>query len=371
MKILISGAGIAGLTAAYWLNQYGFEVDIVDKFRGGQNRFGYAIDLRAAGLSILKKMNLHEKLRDKSFVLDDIFFINAAGLEEALFPISKYKDLFENYSYSCLRGDLETVLSEALPSDSPIQFGLTVDELIDDANKVIVRFSNNTKKEYDMVIAADGIHSRVRQLVFGDENPFLHYTGYQLCAMIQPNTVALKNALYLFSIPEKQVIVCPIKNNQLAVYFVYQHDKKECDHPKQKLCDAFSDAQWIIPKVLENMPKASEILFDHLSQVKMPSWHQGQVVLIGDAAHCLTLAAGQGASMAMVGAYLLATALREHKNNVQAAFKNYEIRMKPEIEKKQIEASDFLNTLTSNQASLDRHFMIRQFLKSMQKSVDL
>lgn len=367
MRVLISGAGIAGLTAAYWLHQYGFEIDIVERSSGPQDRLGYAIDFWGPGFSVLEKMNLAEKLQLKNNALKEFVFINEQGIQESSFSIPKLRQLLNNRVFAILRGDLEKGLLDVFPNQLNIQYGTFVDHLIDQGDNVVVTFNNKIEKTYDLVIGADGIHSHTREIIFGDENQFSKDLRYQLAATIQPNNVDIIDSFYTYSTFDKQVAICPIRNNQLSVYFIYRNEEKKLIDPKEKLYDAFKNDGWIIPRILESTLKSETIIFDHLSQIQMPSWYRGRVVLVGDACQCLTLVSGQGASMAMAGAYILATLLHQHSHNFQEALIQYQTIMKPDIDRKQTVAREFLNTFVLNpeSAQLSRNYFTRQFFKSM------
>ncbi|MCX7124502.1 MAG: FAD-dependent monooxygenase, partial [Gammaproteobacteria bacterium] len=248
-----------------------------------------------------------------------------------------------------------------------IQYATFVDHLIDQGDNVVVTFNNKIEKTYDLVIGADGIHSHTREIIFGDENQFSKDLRYQLAATIQPNNVDIIDSFYTYSTFDKQVAICPIRNNQLSVYFIYRNEEKKLIDPKEKLYDAFKNDGWIIPRILESTLKSETIIFDHLSQIQMPSWYRGRVVLVGDACQCLTLVSGQGASMAMAGAYILATLLHQHSHNFQEALIQYQTIMKPDIDRKQTVAREFLNTFVLNpeSAQLSRNYFTRQFFKSM------
>ncbi|OGT41336.1 MAG: hypothetical protein A3F13_01360 [Gammaproteobacteria bacterium RIFCSPHIGHO2_12_FULL_40_19] len=367
LKILIVGAGIAGLTAAYWLHQYGFDVDIIEKVESFGNQKGYVIDFWGPGFAVLEKMDLVKTLHAKNHALKEFIFVDEAGNQDARFSIPKFRQLHNQRVFTLLRGDLDAALRDCISSYVPIHAGIVIDSIDNTNDTVLVHFSNRTEGRYDVVIGADGIHSRTRALVFGDESHFSHYLGYQLAAAILPNNADIHDALYTYSATGKQVAVCPIDKHQLATYFVYRSPEKDLLDAKQNLQMAFKNEAWVIPRIFESIAKTDAIFFDTLTQIEMPTWHKNRVVLLGDACQCLTLMGGQGASMAMAGAYVLSTVLNQHNNNIQNAFLCYESIMQPEIKQKQAIARRFLNTFIPTQKidNASRNFFTRQFFKNM------
>lgn len=367
LNILIIGAGIAGLTAAYWLNRYGFTVDIIEKAPDFNHRLGYVIDFWGPGFAVLEKMHLVPTLQTKHYALKEFIFVNESGNQDARFSIPKFRQLHNQRVFTLLRGDLESVLRDLISDDISIQCGVGIEKILNEGNKVHVQLSDKKQEEYDIVIGADGIHSNTRQLVFGDESQFARHLGYQLAAAILPNNLSIEDALYTYSAFGKQAAVCPIFNKQLATYFVYQSNENTLIDSKRKLQNAFKNEGWIIPALLENIKKTDNLFFDTLMQIEMPMWHHNRVVLVGDACQCLTLMSGQGASMAMAGAYVLANALHQHKNNIQQAFLHYETIVQSDIQQKQACARQFLSTFIAKEQSnnVSRNFFTRQFFKKM------
>lgn len=367
MKILITGAGITGLTAAYWLHHYGFDVDVIERSENFANRVGFAIDFWGPGFAVLEKMDLVKTLQVKNQLLKEFIFVDESGNQDARFDIPKFRQLLNQRVFTLLRKDLELALYDRISSRINIQFGVVVDSIENKDDGVIVQFSNKTKAHYDVVIGADGIHSQMRQLVFGDESQFSRYLGYQLAVAILPNNVNIHDMFYTYSTIGKQVAVCPIHNNQLATYFIYRSDDKELITSKETLKTAFKNEKWIIPKLFESIEKMDDIFFGTLTQIELPRWYKNRVVILGDACQGLTLMSGQGASMGMAGAYVLSTALNQNKNNIQNAFLQYESTMQPEIKQKQAVARRFLSAFIPMQKtdSMSRDFFTRQFFKKM------
>lgn len=363
--VLIVGAGIAGLTAAYWLHHYGFSVDIIEKSECPKKQ-GYLIDFWGAGFDVCEKMGLCERLAPHDFPLDNFIFIDAQGKIESQFSINALRDLQKNRVFTIFRGDVENVLFKAIP-EITVKTHNSITHLENNTDQVTVFFNDGSHKMYDVVIGADGAHSKTRELIFGEEKQFSHYLGYQVAACIQPCESVLERSLYTYSDIGRQATVCYLKSNQVATFYVYAEKDEKITDPDQKLREAFKHSGWIMGELIEESKKSDMIFFDALSQINLPTWHHHRVVLIGDASHCLTLAAGQGASMAMAGAYILSTLLFENQDNPQSAFRKYQSIMQPGMHHKQRESQKFLAGFIpqSDMAMERRNFYTRYFFKAM------
>lgn len=367
MKILIVGAGMAGLTAAYWLNHYGFHVDLIEKNPRDRLSLGYVIDVWGPGFSVLEKMGLLDRLYTKNCALDDFVFINASGEIVSKFSIPKFRQIHGNRVLTLLRGDLEQALSSIISESSPIRYGVTIDQLTQKENHVSVVFSDQQAADYDLVIGADGVHSLVRDKVFGKKELFSHELGYELAVAMLPNHLQLTSALYTYSDIGKQVTVCPTHENQLACYFVYRSNENTQNDRRAALFDTFQHDQWLVPALLKEIQHDSATFFDSLTQIVLPTWYENRVVLLGDACHCLTLMGGQGASMAIAAAWVLAHELHANRENLTSALQQYNAIVKPEMLEKQKIAQEFLSHfIPNNQVDItSRHYFTRQFFKKM------
>ena len=150
-----------------------------------------------------------------------------------------------------------------------------------------------------------------------------------------------QSAFYSHVEPHKQASVYSIRGNKLATFFAFrseQYDRLTHQQQLDKLTETFGGMGWIVPQLLEHVRQSPHLFFNAVSQIKIDPWYKGRVALLGDACQCMTLLAGQGASMAMAGAYVLATELEQANGDYQTAFPRYQTRMKPEIDQRQIEA---------------------------------
>jgi 2-polyprenyl-6-methoxyphenol hydroxylase-like FAD-dependent oxidoreductase len=193
----------------------------------------------------------------------------------------------------------------------------------------------------------------VRTLTFGDEAQFEWYCGYHVAVFTTDNYLGLDHAnMLIYGISGKQVMVRSSRGNkELVACFMFKqptklcYDRSDIEQQKQLLADVFADQAWEIPMLLQKMRAASDFYFDPVSQIRMESWSHGRVVLLGDAAHCPALLTGQGSTLAMMGAYILAGELQAASSDHRQAFQQYEQAFRPVISKEQKKiksGSDFL-----------------------------
>lgn len=343
MKILISGGGIAGLTAAFWLKKAGFTPVIVEK-TAGLRKEGYMIDFFGSGWDVAEKMGLAQEVRKERYAIKNFAIVDDRGKPYFKFPFEWIlKALKGRYNY-LLRGDLEKILWEKVKDDVEIRFGNSVQQIKAESKKVSVLFENGKQEEFDLIVGADGVHSKIRELFFGPEQKFSHYLGYYVAAFTISNRYGLPTDVMMYQEPNRQAGIYPLNAETLATAYIFRSPDLGFVPPearKKKLMEVFRGAGWITTKVLEDIPEDELIYFDSLTQIEMPSWSAGRTVLIGDACGCLTLMAGQGASMAMAGAFVLSQELKRHPPNFSEAFQRYERFLKPAISKKQRQAEKF------------------------------
>jgi 2-polyprenyl-6-methoxyphenol hydroxylase-like FAD-dependent oxidoreductase len=343
MRVAINGAGIAGLTLASCLSKAGIEFVVIEKTPAVREE-GYMIDFFGAGYDAAEKMGLLPELEHIHYPIDGLIFINEQGGEKFSVPYATFKKLMNNRHFNFLRGDLERVLFAALPSDSDIRFNTTITRIEQAQSGVQILLSDGSRIDADLLVGAGGIHSPVRSLVFGDELRYSHYLNCNTAAFIiddpSPDLVSeFRQAFYTLTVPGRQVGVYPIWGGRLATFFVNRSVVRP-DHvlrssPAEELHRVYGSIGWVVPELLRHLKSRQNIYFDEVSQISMPSWSSGRVVLLGDAAYCPSLAAGHGASLAMAGGYVLAEELSVAPNRIPDALQNYERRLRPSVEKKQ------------------------------------
>jgi 2-polyprenyl-6-methoxyphenol hydroxylase-like FAD-dependent oxidoreductase len=261
-------------------------------------------------------------------------------------PMERMRKALDGRYVYLRRSDLERILyRRAVGAGVEIRFGTTVRALTASDDTVEVQLSSGATDRFDLVFGADGVHSRIRALVFGEQEAFSYYLGGYVAALHMPKTeeLELNDSFKLHEELNRLVGFYPLGNGAVDATFVFRHP--DIGHvPAEErlplLMQKWAGGGWMGKKILGEIPKSEHVYFDSLTQIRMPSWHRGRVALLGDACGCLTLLAGQGSHMAMADAYVLATELARQADHA-AAFTAYEALMEPAVVKRQIEAERF------------------------------
>ncbi len=327
-SVLISGASVAGPALAFWLSKYGFDVTVVEKAPGIRPG-GYAVDFRGTAMRVLERMGLVQEIRKHETRAGSITMVNENGKVVARLP-----DGFTSGELEILRGDLAQVLYEATHDGAVYVFGDSIESTTQMPDGVDVRFVSGRTRRFDLVVGADGLHSNVRAVAFGEEAKFVRHMGYYIAIYSVPDFLNLKDAGKYYVQLGRRVGCFGSKNTgnaKASFYFAsdkLDYDRRDAAAQKVLLRETFKDMRWETQRMLEMMDAAPDFYFDSLSQVKMESWSTGRVVLLGDAASCASPMAGMGTSIAMVGAYVLAGELKEANGEYAAAFARYEATMR-------------------------------------------
>ena len=348
MKVLICGAGIAGPTLAYWLDRYGAEAVIVERapaLRTG----GYIIDFWGAGFDVADRMRLVPEILRRGYRVREVRVVDRDGRRTSGFPADVFLSAAGGRFTSLPRGALASAIFEALAGRVETVFGETVERVEPDDDGVRVTFARRAPDRFDLVVGADGLHSHVRALVFGPEPPFERYLGYRVAAFEVAGYRPRDELVYMmYSEVGQQVARFTMRDDRTMFLFIFADPDPHgpADLAGQKAClrARFARSGWECPRILDALDGVSDLYFDRVSQIRMPAdvgWTRGRVALLGDAASCISLLGGQGSSLAMVGAYLLAGELaRAHWRHAEA-FAQYEARFRPFIAGKQRAARRF------------------------------
>lgn len=332
LKILVSGASIAGLTSAYWLNKKGFEVTIVEKaskIRGG----GYPIDVRGSAINIVKMMGIYEELKAQN--LNNMKF---KILDNDNSVISQFTDatMKANEDIEIPRGDLTTALYKCVEeNDINLIFNDSIKTMNHLDDGVEIELESGKQGSYDLVVGADGIHSNTRKLTFGEESQFTNYLGHCFTGFTVENYLDMYKEGMIYSEPGRTAIMYATKNKESVHAFLIFSDEEEpsvnhrdIEGHKKLVKDKFKDVGGIASNLLETLEQTEDIYFDTTTQIIMDQWAENRAVLVGDAAHAPSFLTGQGSSLAMIGTYILADEL-EKNNSIKDAFIAYEKYMKP------------------------------------------
>jgi 2-polyprenyl-6-methoxyphenol hydroxylase-like FAD-dependent oxidoreductase len=329
-SILISGASIAGPALAFWLHRYGFNVTVVERAPGIRPG-GYAVDFRGTAMQVLERMDIVDEIKKHETRAGKITIVDENNKRLTSMP-----DGFTSGELEILRGDLANVLYDASKQHTEYIFDDTITKINQLANGVEVSFSNNKTRKFDLVIGADGLHSNVRSLAFGKESEYMYHLGIYFAIFTLPNFMELKDMAGLYyGTLGKRVGLFSAKHDTAAsgsFYFTspaFEYNYRDIEAQKQFIRNQFGSEKWRVPELLEYMDEANDFYFDSISQIRMDRWSNGRVALLGDAGFCASPMAGMGTSMAVVGAYILATELKRANGDHITAFAKYEAKMRP------------------------------------------
>lgn len=334
-SILISGASVAGPALAFWLHRYGFEVTVIERAYGIRPG-GYAVDFRGAAIAVLERMELLEEVRRRETRTGTITVVDKHNKK-----VSSMPDGFTSGELEIMRGDLVEALYDATKQDVTYIFNDSITSMTEGPEGVEVTFEWEPTRQFDLVIGADGLHSNVRRIAFGEESKFCKHLGLYIGVFTTPNYMDLGMNGLFYSTPGKRVGLFGASQGteaRASFYFaseLLKYDRRDIPQQKEILRSRFAKEEWEVPRLLELMEEAPDFYFDSISQIKMDRWSTGRIALLGDAAHCSSPLSGMGTSMAVVGAYILAGELKKAAGDYTVAFARYEEMMREFVTKGQ------------------------------------
>ncbi|SER56352.1 FAD-dependent oxidoreductase [Streptomyces qinglanensis] len=386
---LISGASIAGPALAFWLNRCGFAVTVVEKasaLRGG----GYPIDVRGTALEVVRRMGILPRLRDAHIDLRRLAFLDGDGGEVASIHPHTVTGGVEGRDLEVPRGDLVGALHAAVRDDVEFVFDDSVDTLDQTDHGVDVTFHGGSTRTFDLVFGADGLHSRTREFLFGPEEQFHRYLGYCFAGFTMRNAFGLSREALIWNTPGRAAVLYAVgggsaedssaggstagdssaqgsstDGDEVHAFLNFAHPEPPFEafrNPRAQrdlVIRVFGDAGWEVPGMLAALHDADDLFFDAVSQIRMPRWSSGRVALVGDAAYAPSFLTGQGSSLALVGAYMLAASLADRDH--VAGFAAYEQHTREFVTANQdlVGEGDAVLFPTSAQALDQRNAMLR------------
>lgn len=347
MNVLISGAGIAGATLAFWLRRYGFTPTLLEQAPRPRTS-GYVVDFWGTGFDIAGKMGLLPTLKAQAYNADQVKFVDENGERIGGFPVDILEKLTNGRYLTIARSDLALSIYDAIGRDTETIFGEQICDLRFGGDDVEATFFKMEPRRFDIVVGADGLHSDVRQLAFGPESQYERYLGYKVAAFEVGGYRERDERTYVsYNRPGIHVARFATRGDRTLFLLIFAD--KDPSIPvahdvaarRRELHARFDGKGWECDEIMSAMDRCDSVYFDRISQIRMPSWFKDRCVLVGDAAAAPSLLAGQGAALAVVEAYVLAGELSRTPANASAAFARYEATLRNFVDTKQVGAERF------------------------------
>lgn len=379
---LIIGAGVAGLSAAWWLDKAGWRSLIVERAPSLREN-GYMLGLSGLGFETAGRMGLHDKLQASAYTIDENVYKDSRGKE--LLRL-RYRDFIRDLPFLAIRrNDLVRALSEVLPDTATIRFGESVVEIENSDEAVIAGLASGDKIKADLLIGADGFRSSMRQKIFGRDNACLASLGYYFAVYDVDAPRSFDSDFLSYAEPGHLAEYYALHDGRLAAMHVWRDQRTGLEQSEDRfglLAEVSRKSHPEVRNLLQNArDSGASLLIDSLTMIDLPCWSKGRVMLLGDAAHCLTLVSGQGAGMALASAEILGQALQSHKN-VADALALHEARLRPIIGRLQARSRKMASVFIPRSAfafhmrnfvmrNMPRAWLGRYFTSSIKSEIEL
>ena len=372
MDVLISGASMAGLTAAHWFARGGARVTVVER-AGAPRQGGAPIDVRGDALGVAERMGILDEVDRQRVPLGDgpgpVWDVNGARV--ANIDLTWFANETDD-DIEIDRTRLGDLLLSVVPPEVAFRYGTWVDAIDDGSLDAAVTFSDGTAGRYDLVVGADGLHSSTRALVFGPERDYLKHLGCYV-ALLDLDPARDWN-FGMLNAPGLTVIARETGDGPLAYVMArspqLEYDYRDAAAQREIVAGFLGElGAWEVPAIRAAFlnPASSGFYFDSVSQIHLPGWTRGHVALIGDAAHCAALLSGMGTSLAMIGAEILATQWAAAGGDLAAAAPGFTGKLQPYVEAAQASVEQGASFMVpATQADLDQR---NQLLRDLEAKI--
>jgi 2-polyprenyl-6-methoxyphenol hydroxylase-like FAD-dependent oxidoreductase len=335
MRILISGASIAGPVLAYWLTRHDFDVTVVERAPTLRKTGGHAVDLFRPSMEISAKMGVLPRIEALATGTDTLTLYRKGRRRPARIDLTKIIDAASDRHVEIMRDDLSEVYYEAGRDHVEYLFGDSIAAISPDGQ---VTFEHAAPRRFDVVVGADGLHSNVRRLIFGDEAGLTRFIGGYLAVVSAPKALAHQGEMIVhFDAGRLAGIYSAEHLDDARALFIFRsknelhYDHRDALRQKKLLRDVFTGMDLEVDRWLEELNRTPSFYFDSITQLQLDTWSRGRVTLVGDAGYCPGPAVGGSTSLAVVGAYVLAGELVRARGDYAAAFAAYESTMREPV----------------------------------------
>ncbi|MDT5147875.1 MAG: hypothetical protein QOC58_2520 [Mycobacterium sp.] len=333
MRILISGASIAGPVLAFWLTQYGFDVTVVERAPTLRKTGGHAVDLFRPAMEISEQMGVLPRIEGRATGTDRLTMYREGRLRPTDIDLTKIIGAASDRHVEIMRDDLSEIYYEAGRDDVEYLFGDSITDIDTDGD---VTFEHASARTFDVIVGADGLHSNVRRLTFGDE-ALTRFLGGYLAVVSAPKTLVDDEMVGHVGVGRVAAIYTAAHLDDARIVFLFRsrdeldHDHRDTLRQKALLYDAFTGMHVQVDRWLEEIDRTPAFYFDAITQLRMDRWSRRRVTLVGDAGYCPGPAVGGSTSLAVLGAYVLAGELARAGGDHLAAFAAYELAMREPV----------------------------------------
>jgi 2-polyprenyl-6-methoxyphenol hydroxylase-like FAD-dependent oxidoreductase len=336
--VLISGAGVAGPTLAYWLARHGYRPTVVERGAGLRSS-GSPVDVRGPAVDVAERMGVMQRLREAATHVTAMSFVNRTGRRVGRVNSRALQQATGSREVEVTRTDLAQILYEAGRDSAEYLFDDTVTALSQDDDGVDVTFEKAPPRRFDLAIGADGLHSATRRLAFGPESEFVRHMGVYVATTPLDGPAERDQDVVMYNAPGRMVAIHPVRGRAMAAFIfrspaVEGFNHRDIEQHKRMVVDAYADDGWRLPELLDRVRATEDLWLDSVSRVRMDRWATGRVALVGDAASCVSLF-GDGSTLAMAGAYTLARELAAAPADPESAFARYEAEHRALVDPRQ------------------------------------
>lgn len=355
MRILISGASISGPVLAYWLTRHGFDVTVVERAPQLRKTGGHAVDLFRPAMEISEKMGVLTQIEALATGTTELTIHRQGARRPAHVDITKVTAAASERHVEIMRDDLSEVYYSTTRADVEYLFGDSITAISPDG---AVTFENATPRDFDMVIGADGLHSNVRRLMFGEDAGRTQFLGGYLAVQSVPKTLARDSEMVVHVGPGRLAGLYTAQPLDDARALFMFRSKEELPYhyrdtlrQKDLLRHAFTGMHPQVDGWLAELDRTPSFYFDSITQLQLDTWSRGRVTLVGDAGYCPGPAVGGSTSIAVLGAYILAGELAQADGDHARAFAAYEREMRDAVQRSRAFARTVAKSLVPGSAA--------------------